>query len=198
MPPSPPRPRRTVACHAAPSRVAQYRAGPCCPVPARAAPCRLLLRRIQEVQYSPSLHPCAPRPVSRYPNNTDFDLTGSLTYISLTIYSFVANSAWKSIRSIVLCSMVLVWAMRLGSFLYVVNPSISSPVAAPSPSYLPSTSGHRDRLGPRLRPRFRLPHGHHHIIATAVAAAAKSSCVCSLLPPPYCRNSPRVRSATTC
>eukprot|EP00620_Florenciella_sp_RCC1587_P017056 CAMPEP_0182565382 /NCGR_PEP_ID=MMETSP1324-20130603/7118_1 /TAXON_ID=236786 /ORGANISM="Florenciella sp., Strain RCC1587" /LENGTH=335 /DNA_ID=CAMNT_0024779021 /DNA_START=78 /DNA_END=1085 /DNA_ORIENTATION=- len=57
-------------------------------------------------------------PAAIYDTEHYFDLTGSLTYISLTIYSFVANSAWKSIRSIVLCSMVLVWAMRLGSFLF--------------------------------------------------------------------------------
>ena len=30
----------------------------------------------------------------------------------------MAISAWESPRAIVLCSMVLVWAMRLGSFLY--------------------------------------------------------------------------------
>mmetsp|Transcript_4664 Transcript_4664/g.7484 ORF Transcript_4664/g.7484 Transcript_4664/m.7484 type:complete len:238 (+) Transcript_4664:34-747(+) len=57
-------------------------------------------------------------PAAIYDTEHYFDLTGSITYISLTIYSFVANSAWKSVRSIVLCSMVLVWAMRLGSFLY--------------------------------------------------------------------------------
>lgn len=46
-----------------------------------------------------------------------FDLTGSLTYISATLLAFFL-AAKEDTRSIVLLAMVLVWALRLGSFLF--------------------------------------------------------------------------------
>lgn len=45
-----------------------------------------------------------------------FDLTGSITYISLVIYSLVASGNYST-REVVLSSMALVWALRLGTFL---------------------------------------------------------------------------------
>jgi steroid 5-alpha reductase family enzyme len=46
-----------------------------------------------------------------------FDLTGSLTYISVTILA-VALSPVRDGRSLLLMAMVIIWAGRLGSFLY--------------------------------------------------------------------------------
>lgn len=46
-----------------------------------------------------------------------YDFTGSLTYFILTLYS-LSNSTF-SIRSIILSSFVLVWCMRLGTFLFL-------------------------------------------------------------------------------
>lgn len=46
-----------------------------------------------------------------------FDLTGSLTYISVTLLA-VFLAAKEDMRSIVLTAMVLIWALRLGSFLF--------------------------------------------------------------------------------
>lgn len=46
-----------------------------------------------------------------------FDLTGSLTYISLSVYSF-SQAKSKDTRQTVLTVMVLVWAVRLGTFLF--------------------------------------------------------------------------------
>lgn len=46
-----------------------------------------------------------------------FDLTGSLTYISLTLIATLL-SANLDIRSILLAALVVVWALRLGSFLF--------------------------------------------------------------------------------
>jgi steroid 5-alpha reductase family enzyme len=46
-----------------------------------------------------------------------FDLTGSLTYISLTLLA-VLLSANLDIRSILLSALVIVWALRLGTFLF--------------------------------------------------------------------------------
>lgn len=47
-----------------------------------------------------------------------YDLTGSLTYISVTLIAFYMNPN-KDIRSIVLMALVLIWAIRLGSFLFM-------------------------------------------------------------------------------
>lgn len=46
-----------------------------------------------------------------------FDLTGSLTYISVTILALLFSSAADA-RSILLAALVVIWAARLGSFLY--------------------------------------------------------------------------------
>lgn len=46
-----------------------------------------------------------------------FDLTGSLTYISLVIYSLVTSGQYTT-REVVLSAMALTWAVRLGSFLF--------------------------------------------------------------------------------
>ncbi|GMH89791.1 hypothetical protein TL16_g11567 [Triparma laevis f. inornata] len=55
-----------------------------------------------------------------------FDLTGSITYVSCTIFSLVLGAAplydgdvWKfSVRSIIQSIATIVWALRLGSFLF--------------------------------------------------------------------------------
>ena len=46
-----------------------------------------------------------------------FDLTGSLTYVSVTILAALL-SAPIGLRSMVLVALVVVWAMRLGAFLF--------------------------------------------------------------------------------
>jgi len=46
-----------------------------------------------------------------------FDLTGSLTFISVTLFA-VFSSPWPDARAILLAGMVTIWALRLGSFLY--------------------------------------------------------------------------------
>lgn len=49
-----------------------------------------------------------------------FDLTGSLTYISVTI-ALVVLSPSLDARDMILAAVVVVWAARLGSFLFVRN-----------------------------------------------------------------------------
>ncbi|RLT33213.1 MAG: DUF1295 domain-containing protein [Chloroflexi bacterium] len=46
-----------------------------------------------------------------------FDLTGSLTYISVTILALLFSPAADA-RSLLLAALVIIWAVRLGSFLY--------------------------------------------------------------------------------
>lgn len=46
-----------------------------------------------------------------------FDLTGSLTYVTLVLLAVVAAGNWEP-RSLVLAALVLAWAVRLGSFLF--------------------------------------------------------------------------------
>jgi steroid 5-alpha reductase family enzyme len=46
-----------------------------------------------------------------------FDLTGSLTYISLVVFAVVAAGNWEP-RSLVLAALLLAWSVRLGSFLF--------------------------------------------------------------------------------
>ena len=46
-----------------------------------------------------------------------FDLTGSLTYISVTVLLLVLTPNLDA-RSVILASLVIVWAVRLGSFLF--------------------------------------------------------------------------------
>lgn len=48
-----------------------------------------------------------------------FDLTGGLTYISITLLIlFISPGALSDPRSLLLAALVVVWAARLGSFLY--------------------------------------------------------------------------------
>ena len=49
-----------------------------------------------------------------------FDLTGSLTYISVTIL-LLASSPGLDPRSVILTALVVIWAARLGSFLFARN-----------------------------------------------------------------------------
>lgn len=46
-----------------------------------------------------------------------FDLAGSLTYIIITVFALVASGIDEA-RSMILAAMVLVWAIRLGLFLF--------------------------------------------------------------------------------
>jgi len=46
-----------------------------------------------------------------------FDLTGSITYISLVVFAFALSDNLDT-RSILLGGLCLIWAVRLGSFLY--------------------------------------------------------------------------------
>ncbi len=47
-----------------------------------------------------------------------FDLTGSLSYIGAVLLAFLLHPS-MSIRGIVICLMVTLWAVRLGSFLFL-------------------------------------------------------------------------------
>jgi steroid 5-alpha reductase family enzyme len=57
--------------------------------------------------------------IPAYTNQTEkfFDLTGSLTYISVSILALIFSPNLNS-RSILLAILVIVWAGRLGTFLY--------------------------------------------------------------------------------
>jgi steroid 5-alpha reductase family enzyme len=70
--------------------------------------CALIIFVIQYVIFIPS-----------YLNQTEhfFDLTGSLTFISISILS-VALSPNLSLINILLALMISIWAIRLGSFLF--------------------------------------------------------------------------------
>lgn len=48
-----------------------------------------------------------------------FDFTGSLTYVSLVAFSFTQETGPKSPRQIILSTFTLIWAIRLGSFLFI-------------------------------------------------------------------------------
>ena len=49
-----------------------------------------------------------------------FDLTGSLTYISIMVYVvYTKNNFQEQLGSIILASLVILWAVRLGSFLFL-------------------------------------------------------------------------------
>ncbi|MGB2963626.1 MAG: DUF1295 domain-containing protein [Anaerolineales bacterium] len=58
--------------------------------------------------------------IHAYLNQTEkfFDLTGSLTYITVTILALLLSPV-KDARAILLVGLVLVWAARLGSFLFL-------------------------------------------------------------------------------
>ena len=49
-----------------------------------------------------------------------FDLTGSLTYISIMVYVvYTKNNLQEQLGSIILAFLVILWAVRLGSFLFL-------------------------------------------------------------------------------
>lgn len=56
-------------------------------------------------------------PAYRLRTEKFFDLTGSLTYIMLVIVAIATANSWDA-RSIVLAALVIVWAARLGTFLF--------------------------------------------------------------------------------
>ena len=47
-----------------------------------------------------------------------FDLTGSLTTITLIVYALAASNE-RDARSFIVAAMVMIWAIRLGSFLFM-------------------------------------------------------------------------------
>ncbi|MEO9255570.1 MAG: DUF1295 domain-containing protein [Tepidiformaceae bacterium] len=46
-----------------------------------------------------------------------FDLTGSSTYITVSVVALIATQRWDA-RSVIITTLIVVWAMRLGSFLF--------------------------------------------------------------------------------
>jgi len=47
-----------------------------------------------------------------------YDLTGSLTYLSLVLFSVFSESSFES-STLIVCGCISVWALRLGSFLFL-------------------------------------------------------------------------------
>lgn len=58
--------------------------------------------------------------IPAYINKTEmfFDLTGSITYITVTSAAFLLNPQARDLRSILITVFVLTWALRLGTFLF--------------------------------------------------------------------------------
>ncbi len=58
--------------------------------------------------------------IPAYKNQTEkfFDLTGSITYITTILLAFFLNPEARDARSLLMLGMVLVWAFRLGIFLF--------------------------------------------------------------------------------
>lgn len=48
-----------------------------------------------------------------------YDLTGSLTYLSVTVLILLAMADQLDTRSVLLAAMVMIWAARLGTFLFI-------------------------------------------------------------------------------
>lgn len=46
-----------------------------------------------------------------------FDLTGSITYLTVTVLAVVLSGHWDG-RSLLLAALVIIWALRLGAFLF--------------------------------------------------------------------------------
>jgi steroid 5-alpha reductase family enzyme len=57
-------------------------------------------------------------PAYRFQTEKYYDLTGSLTYTSLAIGALMASGSHEP-GAILICAMVLIWAVRLGSFLFI-------------------------------------------------------------------------------
>jgi len=72
------------------------------------AVCAVLAVLIQWVVFVPSY---------RLQTEHYFDLTGSLTYITLLVCALLLTEA--NTRSVLIASLVLIWALRLGTFLFV-------------------------------------------------------------------------------
>ena len=49
--------------------------------------------------------------------DTFFDITGSITYIILMISSYIIGGI-GDLRSLILMSIIVLWAVRLGTFLF--------------------------------------------------------------------------------
>ena len=47
-----------------------------------------------------------------------YDLTGSLTYLSLVLFSVFSESSFEN-STLIVCGCISVWAIRLGSFLFL-------------------------------------------------------------------------------
>ena len=56
-------------------------------------------------------------PAYRHQTEKYYDLTGSFTYISVTIVALVLSGNFD-VRSVLLAVLVMIWATRLGTFLY--------------------------------------------------------------------------------
>ncbi len=56
-------------------------------------------------------------PAYRYQTEKYYDLTGSFTYITVTVVALVLSGNFD-VRSVLLAVLVMVWAIRLGTFLY--------------------------------------------------------------------------------
>lgn len=56
-------------------------------------------------------------PAYRQQNETFFDLVGSITYISMTLLALLLNPL-RDARSFLVAALVIIWAVRLGLFLY--------------------------------------------------------------------------------
>lgn len=57
-------------------------------------------------------------PAYQQQDETFFDLTGSITYISATLLALLLNPL-RDARSFLVAALVIIWAIRLGSFLYL-------------------------------------------------------------------------------
>ena len=47
-----------------------------------------------------------------------FDLTGSVTFITVSILAFLMNDS-KNLRQFIVLVLIMIWALRLGSFLFL-------------------------------------------------------------------------------
>jgi len=56
-------------------------------------------------------------PAIIYQTERYFDLTGSISYLSVVLFG-IMNNPEQDIRGILLCSLIIIWAIRLGSFLF--------------------------------------------------------------------------------
>ena len=72
------------------------------------AQCALIVFALQWVAFIPAYH----KQTERF-----YDLTGSVTYLSCTLYALYSVGLDRP-RALILASCVLIWAMRLGVFLF--------------------------------------------------------------------------------